>query len=56
MIKLPQTEVQDEALRTKFREDNYAEKAPQWLDVDDAIMDKRMSEYENDWKFREWLS
>ena len=46
--ELPWTEIQDEALRTRFRDDNHAEKAPQWLYVNNTIMEERMSEDEAD--------
>ena len=46
--ELPQTEIQDEALKTQFRDNSHAEKAPQWLDVDDTIMEERMSKDEAD--------
>ena len=54
--ELPQTEIQDEALRTQFRDDSHIKRAPQWLEVADAIMEEHMSEEETDWKVRDWLA
>ena len=40
---IPQAEVQDEAYRTEWKEDNDAEEAPQWLEVKDVVMPEAMS-------------
>ena len=34
----PRSEVPDEALRTEFKTDKHAPEAPQWLPVEDSIM------------------
>ena len=48
--------IQDEALRTHFKDDSHIERAPKWLEVDDKIMEEPMSEEESDWKVRDWLT
>ena len=35
--------------------DNNQEPAPQWLEVEDAVMEERMSEDKADWRVRDWL-
>ena len=54
--ELPRTEIQDEALRTQFKDDSHTERAPQWLEVNDAIMEEQISEEETNWKVRDWLA
>ena len=54
--ELPQFVIQDEALRTQFKDDSHRARAPKWLEVDDAIMEEPMSEEETDWKIRDWLA
>ena len=39
----------------EFKDDNCLERAPQWLEVDDKVMEDRMSEDEKDWRVQDWL-
>ena len=52
----PLTEVPDEALRTDVKNNNQEEPTPQWLEVEDELMEERMSEDEAEWRVRDWLS
>ena len=54
-MELPRSELQDDALRTKLRSDDRRAKAPQWIGVEDEVMEERMSEDEQDEKVMEWL-
>ena len=49
---LPQSEIPDEALRTEWRGDDHQQQAPQWVEVDDEVMEEQMSEEE---RVRDWL-
>ena len=53
--RVPLTKVPDEALRTGFKEKSQEEPAPQWLEVEDAMMEDRMSKDEAEWRVKEWL-
>ena len=50
-----QLEVEDEALRTKIRDEIPKAVGPAWRECEDAIMDKVMSEDKAHEKVREWL-
>ena len=50
--ELPQSEIPDEALRTKWRGDDRQQQVPQWVEVDDEVMEEQMSEEE---RVRDWL-
>ena len=49
-----QLEVEDEALRTKIRDEIPKAAGPAWRECEDAIMDEVMSEVEVHGKVREW--
>ena len=42
-------------MRTRFKEKNQEEPAPQWLEVEDVMMEDRMSKDEAKWRVQEWL-
>ena len=54
-VELPWSEIQDKALRTELRGNDHREKVPLWLDMEDEVMEERMSEEEQDWRVRDWL-
>merc|ERR1712212_388807 len=48
-------DIPDEALRTEFRADPHAHDAPQWLPVEDSIMQDVEPREEYQWKVPQWL-
>ena len=48
-------EVPDEALRTELRADTHAPDAPQWLPVEDVVMQEAEPQDEYRWKVPQWL-
>ena len=51
---IEQLEVEDEALRTKFRHEISKTAGPEWQECEDAIMGETRSENSHE-KVREWL-